>query len=293
MDYLLAQRLLISYPETGKAPFNSAMKKTLISLLLAPLLAGCAFRTRIPRTQEAPVYRHASLVQLLRRLSAGSNNLSNVKAEFSAAMTDIHTGRKQTCRGILALARPDRLRMKASKAMLPTLFDLLCDGGDVALFIPREKTVYRRSAGDKTMTSGLPDIGALADVFWGGREKGKPIHFLEVDGPRYVVCSIAHNGEHGVLLRKVFFDRVNLNPVRYRYFNAEGNCVRDIRCSDFLTAEGGEYLIPRRITISAPEHGKIISLRLKDIKINSLLNPGLFTLDIPDGVTTRPLEDYM
>ncbi len=255
-------------------------------------LTSCAVYGPRPPAHKMPVYQSASLDQLLKRLSVGSSSVTNVKADLSASITDFKTGAAQSFSGMLAMARPDKLRMRGSKAMLPTLFDLLYDGHDLTLFVPREKTAYRATRDALRIRRGLTGASLLTDIFFGDGGAAGNTHFLQTSASQYTVYSIAPLKEHVRLLRKVYFDRENLSPVRYQYFEGEGILACDIRCGDFLVPRGGAEAIPLKIALEAPPGENALSLTLTDVRLNGNLNPELFIFAMPADSRVRPLEEY-
>jgi outer membrane lipoprotein-sorting protein len=269
------------------------MKTALISsLFLILLTAGCAVCPSRPAVTIQPVYQHASLDQLLKRLSMSSSTVDTIKADFSASMADLKTGVTQSCSGILALAGPDKLRMRGSKAMLPTLFDLTDDGKQLTLYVPSEKTAYRAERGTDSARRGLAGVSFFTDIFFGDDEERGILHLLESSASQYTVYSVGTRERTARLLRKVYFDRENLLPVRYQYFDGEGALMCDVANGDFYIPVTGGRAVPRKIALEAPPGENRIALTLTNIKPNSRLNPALFTFTVPPGARVRPIEEY-
>ena len=264
----------------------------LLSLIIIQALAGCALRAPVAATPKSHVYQRASLEQLLERLSSGSANVTNLKADFSASITDLTNGTTQSCSGILAMEKHEKLRMRGSRAMLPTLFDLLYNGNQLTLFIPRDKTVYRATCDAGRARRGLTGVSFFTDIFLGNGDERGSLHFLETSTSRYTVYSIAPLKGHAQLLRKVYFDRENLVPLRYQYFDVEGILACDIICSDFFVPMEGRESLPRQIALEAPPGENRIVLTLTAIRLNGHLNPDLFSFTMPADARVRPLEEY-
>ncbi len=267
------------------------MRRTIFLIVILLLLEGCAFRKADLKSKRRPLYRSATLEQLVDRLSDGEAGVSNIKANFTALLTDLGSGKKESCSGVLAMGRPDRLRMKASKAMLPTFFDLLCVGQKVTLYLPRDRTVYQGNTSSNTAGPAIPELGILTSLLWGQREDRGTVNFLESHESRYIIYTVEQKPETTRLIKKVVFDRLNLQPIRYQYFNRRGELVRDIACSDFFSAKESIAPLPRQISIMAPLEKKRIALRLRNIRLNSQLNPDLFRIKLPPSFRLRPLEE--
>lgn len=273
--------------------YSLFMKMMLLLFLVIMLfITGCAVYTPRPTAHKMPIYQSASIERLLKRLSTGSSTVTNIKADFSASITDLKNITTQSCSGILAMAKPDKLRMRGSKAMLPTLFDLLYDGNQLTLFVPRDKTVYRSARNAESIRRGLTGVSFFTDIFFGNEGEQGSLHFLETSTSQYTVYSVVLLKGNPRLLKKVYFERANLFPVRYQYFDGEGTLTCDIRCSDFFVPLAGAEAIPREIALEAPPGENKIVLTLTDVRLNSHLNPELFTFAMPADANVRPLEEY-
>ncbi len=277
--------LMISY---------SPLMKTALTLLLFLMFftAGCAVYPPRPAAPPQPVYQHASLNQLLKRLSISSSTVVNIKADFSASMTDLKTRATQSCNGILAMEKPNKLRMRGSKAMLPTLFDLLDDGKRLTLYVPREKTIYHSERGAEAARRGIAGMASVTDIFFGDGDGSRGSCFLESSASQYTVYSISVREGTARLLRKIYFDRENLLPVRYQYFDGDGALACDVTCGDFFTPATGGRAIPGKIAFESPPGENRIVLTLSNIRTNNRLNPNLFTFATPADVRVRPIEEY-
>jgi hypothetical protein len=139
---------------------------------------------------------------------------------------------------------------------------------------------------------GIPDTELLTGAFLGLREKPGLVHFLETDSSRYLLYSVDAPGGPASLVRRVVFDRKDLSPVRYDFFDREGRLAHELRCSGFAPAQGARVPLPREISLRVPDGGPRISLRLSDLRVNAPLAAGIFTLDTPPGTAVRPLEEY-
>jgi len=254
--------------------------------------AGCASRQPVRGPHVPPPYMNASLEQLARRLAPGGSGITSLKASYVASLRNGDGGDTQSCEGVLAMERPVKLRGKGSRAMLPTLFDLLCDGDQVTLHIPRENTVYRSGGANAQRGCGIADFRRLTEIFLGEEGTEGALHFLETMPSQYVVYTVRPEGGGAALLKKVYFDRADLSPVLYQHFDAGGRLAIEVRCGDFAVAEGGGARIPREVAVESPEAGARLSLRLRTIRVNAPLNPSLFALEVPPGARIRPLEEY-
>jgi len=207
-------------------------------------------------------------------------------------MIDLRSGATQSCNGMLAMAKPDKLRMKGSKAMLPTLFDLTDDGKKLTLFVPREKTAYRAERGTDDRRRGIAGMASVTDIFFGDKDGRNCSCFLEASASQYTVYSVSISDGTAKLLRKVYFDRETLLPVRYQYFDGDGALVCDAACSDFFTPTTGGRAVPRKISFEAPPGEGRIVLTLSNIRANNRLNPAIFAFTAPADIRVRPIEEY-
>ena len=254
-------------------------------------LTGCAVYR--PPPERTAAYQTASLEELLEQISARDSKVSTVKADFSASVTDLQNGKSQSCSGVLGMEKPDKLRMQGSQIMLPTLFDLLWDGTRLTLYVPKEKTIYRSGNSPDSSRRGLAAVKLLTELFIGERSESGRFYFLESSPRQYIVYYVEQGGSRMRLLKKIFFDRRDLSATRYQYFDDNGVIVCDVHCSDFIRPpDAARRPLPREAAIDAPPGKTRISLRLKNLRVNTPVSPALFTFTPPPGTTVRPLEEF-
>ena len=272
----------------GNMRTRSRAVKAIISIVPVLLAAGgCVHRGPAPARTPAPVYPPVTMDRLLRRMEGGIEGLHSLTASFSALVSDGRNGKKQRLSGMVAMERPGKMRMKASTAMLPTLLDVRLAGGELSIFIPREKAVYGGRTRDFPVLPGIPDPLLISSVFWGSGEPEGTLNVMEIDGPEVVVYSIGG----GRLIKKVVFDRASLRPVRYRYYGEGGICTREVLCNNYFPAGDGPVTIPRRIVVISHAPPVTVSLLLGRIRVNPPLKPAVFAFTAPPGTRVRPLED--
>lgn len=219
--------------------------------------------------------------------------MSTLKADFSASVTDLQNGKSQSCSGVLGMEKPDKLRMKGSQIMLPTLFDLLWDGTQLTLYVPKEKTIYRSGNSPDSSRRGLAAVKLLTELFIGERTESGRFYFLESSPHQYIVYCVAQRGSRVRLLTKIFFDRRDLTASRYQYFDDNGVVVCDVHCSDFIRPpEAARRPLPREAVIEAPPGKTRISLQFKNLRVNTPVSPALFMFTPPPGTAVRPLEEF-
>lgn len=273
----------------NKALENHAARGLLFAALT---VAGCALRPIAPPREAPPAYLSASLDELLARLAPGDAGVATLQGSYSAVLADRSAGTARSFSGMLAMEKPDKLRMKGSAAMLPNLFDLLCDGDRAALYVPRENAVYRASGGVELLRHGLPDPQLLTSLFVGEGESAGTVHFVESFPSRYIVYTVIPGKRTGKLVRKVVFDRTDLSPVLFEYFDSGGVLQRTVRCADFLMPQGCPAALPREILIEEPAAGRSLALWLDKFNTNVPLNPGMFSLVTPPGARTLSIEEH-
>lgn len=260
-------------------------------LLSAAAAQGCAVLRPPPPPAAPPSYRSASLDELLRVLSPGEGGVATVQASYSARLRDRQKGAARSFSGMLAMGRPGSLRMRGSAAMLPNLFDLLVDGDRTALHVPRDNAVYEARGEAALLRHGLPDPRILTSLFVGRAATDGALHLLETLPSSYIVYEAATGRGKARLVRKVVFDRADLSPVRLEYFDDAGMLLRTVHCAGFFTPPGTTAAVPREVRIEEPSAGRSLTLRLTDLRVNTPLNPGIFSLESPPGARRLPLEE--
>jgi hypothetical protein len=270
-----------AHPRRLSSPLRAAL-----CALSAFAVAGCAIRP--PQAQAPAPVLTASREELLARIVPGGTGVRTLQAAYSASFSCPARGPARAFSGMLALEHPAKLRMRGGAAMLPTLFDLLDDGDTVSVHMPRDRALYRGPSASG-LPGGFPDAALLAGVLLGLRGGDGLVHAMETEPDRYLLHSF--DPAAATLSRRVTFDRRDLSPVRYEYFDREGRRARDVRCAAFSPADGASASLPRRVAIEAPAEGARLVLRLSDLRVNPAHAAGMFTLAPPPGTVVRPLAE--
>jgi outer membrane lipoprotein-sorting protein len=120
---------------------------------------------------------------------------------------------------------------------------------------------------------------------------------------RYYVLTVLRGGYKTEILRKVWFDRADLNMVRLESYGPKGALLSDVRYSDWQPADasaagtssaaGGNTVqeYPRNIRIDRTRDEYQLNMSIKKIVLNERLEADRFTLTPPAGAEVVHVGD--
>jgi outer membrane lipoprotein-sorting protein len=278
---------------------------------------GCLLRSR-------PVQVRMSSAQLLsatRDELVARVNVDAAKIQTMNATVDIDAstgGSKkgkiteyQEIRGYLLAEKPDYLRMIG---LLPIVrnkaFDMVSNGDQFKLWIPpKNRFVVGHNEITKPSTSTLENLRPqhISDALLLHEvDKNNEIAVLEgsneivpdpatrkdVEQPNYILDIIRRmDSGQWFLARKIYFNRITLQPYRQVVYDRNGYVATDASYDDFKPVEGTQF--PNLIRIWRPQEEYTVTLHFIKLDINKPMTPEQFALDQPAGSTLINLDDHM
>jgi outer membrane lipoprotein-sorting protein len=97
---------------------------------------------------------------------------------------------------------------------------------------------------------------------------------------RYYILNILKKSAEG-FERKIWFDRFDLNFVRQKIFNGNGQVGSDISYGNFKVNNGISY--PTEINFRRPQEEYSLRIQIKNLKMNEALKEDQFVLKKPAG----------
>jgi hypothetical protein len=206
----------------------------------------------------------------------------------------------------LLLARPASIRVIGQVPVIgKTAFDMASDGETFRVSIPSKNKflvgpVAVTRASDKPIENLRPQH--LLDAFlWPEIRKEEEVLFEEFndEAGRYYILTVLRGGYRTEILRKIWFDRADLQVSRLENFGPNGMLQTDIHLSDWrpldapaATGAGGESAAPaagavtsfaRTIVMDRPHDDYRLDLQVNKISVNEPIPPARFQLDQPPG----------
>ena len=252
-------------------------------------LAGCVGpvrrTTRIdPSDMPAPALE-ATLPDLLERLDSQSEKIQTLTATVDLQPTagSVYSGvirEYHDVRGFILIKKPDLIRILGQAPVVRTdIFDMVSDGQEFRLSIPiKQKFIVGKTALKRTSQNALENL--------------RPQHIFEAlvippidhstskfvfeqaneNGHRfYIVTVLKAAGENEfVPIRKIWFDRSDLNVSRMQIYGDEGSYTEDVHYSYYRDFDGITF--PGQIDLQRP---------IEDYRLAITIEKGVFNEDLP------------
>jgi outer membrane lipoprotein-sorting protein len=105
----------------------------------------------------------------------------------------------------------------------------------------------------------------------------------EENGRRYYILTVfqAGDGEAMFPLRKIWFDRANLDVARLQTYGPKGNYIEGVDYSGYQDFEGTRY--PSLIQITRPVEDYRLGIAIQKAAFNKDIPPDKFELKKPEG----------
>ena len=269
-------------------------------------LTSCVIHktTRIPPAGTPFPAQKASLEELISRLRLLSEGFQTLKAtaELAPTVGSIHLGTIQEYRDIkvfILLTKPSRFRMVGQAPVLRTnIFDMVSDGESFRLYIPsKRKFIVGNNSGKRKARNSLENLRPqhlLSALLLKKVDEATEKFFLEETiskGRQFYVVHVVAQFKRGEirLLRKIWFDRANLEVSRVQRFGPKGKYVQDVTYADYQNFDGVHY--PTAIQLTRPVEDYRLAIRIQKATFNQVIGPEKFALEPPRGVERIVLQE--
>jgi hypothetical protein len=277
---------------------------------LAPLSCGCGGRT-IKRTttlspQSKPVVRDATRDELLDKYNEIARSVKSVNAtvelkptagsKYSGVIEEYHE-----VKAFLLAQRPASIRMIGQAPVVDTtIFDMASDGDTFRVYIPsKNKFIVGPVAAERTSDKPIENLRPhhlIEALLWPEIRKEESVLFEEFNDEtaRYHILTELRGGYRTEILRKIWFNRADLQVSRLQAFGPKGILLSDAHVSDWQpllgdqeipasATPGGLNAFPRQIRIERPHDDYRLDLQITKLSLNEQLPPDRFKLEQPSG----------
>jgi hypothetical protein len=277
---------------------------------LAAITCGCAGRNGVnTRTTLAPaakpVMLDAGKQELLDKynvIAAGVKSL-NATVELKPTAGSRYSGvidEYHEVKAFLLARRPAEIRVIGQAPIVgTTVFDMASDGETFRVSIPSKSkflvgAVALERASDKPIENLRPQH-LLDALLWPEIQKPETVLLEEFndESARYYVLTVLRGGYQTEILRKVWFDRANLQVVRLESYGPKGVLLSDARFSDWevlsdpsqpaAALPAGVTSFPRAIRIDRPHDDYRLDLQVTKVTLNDDIPADRFKLEQPAG----------
>lgn len=277
---------------------------------LASLSFGCGGRTIKTTTtlppQSKPVVRDATRDELLDKYNEIARAVKSVNAtvelkptagsKYSGVIEEYHE-----VKAFLLAQRPASIRMIGQAPVVgTTIFDMASDSETFRVYIPSKiKFIAGPVATERTSEKPIENLRPqhlLDALLWPEIRKEESVLFEEFNDEiaRYYILTVLRGGYRTEILRKIWFNRADLQVSRLQAFGPKGVLLSDVHVSDWQPLVTGQEIpastapdrlnaFPRQIRIDRPHDDYRLDLQIAKLALNERLPPDRFELDQPPG----------
>ena len=242
---------------------------------------------RIPAEPAPPL---ADADDAIRLLHSKYGNIRFLKAGGTIEARFPAERRRKRVSFVMMLERPDKLRIRAYRTLVPLLFELVYNGKRCWLYIPNKRTAYLSEDCDVFYFDN-GDIALSANMLIAA-----VVVVSDFDALLSTASELHQEGEFAVLTfmappgmrRELWIDRVTGLINRQIIFNRNGEkeVIVEYREQDAT----GNAVVPRHLELILPQADTSISLNIDEIKIDAQIPPGAFEFSPPLGTSILQAE---
>jgi hypothetical protein len=284
------------------------MRTCLVWATLAAICGGCV-KVHKPRpvppaerrvaknaTREELLESYDAMVQGVKTLNATVQLKPTTGSKYSGVIDEYHE-----VKAFLLAARPAEVRVIGQAPVIgKTVFDMASDGDTFRVSIPsKNKFLVGAVALERASSKPIENLRPqhlLEALLWPEIRKEEAVLVEEFndEAGRYYVLTVLRGGYQTEILRKIWFDRADLQVIRMQSYGPKGALLSDVRVSDWqaLTAgeqaaaaatQGGVAAFPRAIRIERPHDDYRLDLQFTKLALNGEIPADRFKLEQPTG----------
>ncbi|HMD39401.1 MAG TPA: hypothetical protein VKH15_08975 [Candidatus Acidoferrum sp.] len=272
---------------------------------LAGLSGGCGGAVKqvqnVPAAQRA-VALDSTREELLDKYNAIAKGVKSLNmtvelkptagSKYSGVIEDYHE-----VKAFLLAERPAYIRMIGQAPVIgKTVFDMTSDTDTFRVSIPsKNKFLVGPIAMDRNSKKPIENLRPqhlLDALLWSEIRKEEEVFFEEFNDERarYYILTVVRGGYLREVLRKIWFDRADLQIVRLQEFGSKGALLSDVRFSDWralIADQEGTPLaftsFPFAIQIDRPHDDYHLNLQVTKLMLNEDIPADRFKLEQPAG----------
>ena len=251
-----------------------------------------------------PVIKDATREELLEKYNLYAQNIQTVNAtvvlkptagsKYSGVIEEYHE-----VKAFLLASRPANIRMIGQAPVIgTTVFDMASDGETFRVSVPsKNKFLVGYVTGEFNSSKPIENLRPqhlLDALLWPEIRKEESVLFEEFNDEtaRFYVLTVLRGGYRTEILRKIWFDRADLQVSRLQTFAPKGLLVSDVRYSDWQPVDPAQAGTPvsgpvttfaHNIRIDRPHDDYRLDLQVSKIVLNTDLPADRFKLEQPTG----------
>jgi outer membrane lipoprotein-sorting protein len=266
----------------------------LLPAVVALFASGCAVSQRrtVPPAEVRPALeatpdqllaQYNQLARAVRSLNAGVEMVPVAGSSYSGVIEQYHD-----VRGFILAQRPASIRVIGQAPVVAkNIFDMVSDGNTFRIYIPSKNkfivgpATFERPA--KKPIENLRPQHLLDALFWPEMDLRQQVLFEEFNAEpaRYYILTVIRGVSRLEVVRKIWFDRAELNLARIQLYAPGGRLVSDTRYADWQPVADVRY--PREIRIARPHDDYQLEVRITQLTLNEAIAASRFDLEQPPG----------
>lgn len=251
-------------------------------------------------TREELIDRYNAIADGVQSFNATVQLKASTGSQYSGVIDEYHE-----VKAFLLASRPANIRVIGQAPVIgKTIFDMASDADTFRVSIPsKNKFLVGPIAVERASKKPIENLRPqhlLDAIMWSEIRKQEPVLFEEFNDEtgRYYVLTVLRGGYQTEILRKIWFNRADLQVSQIEEFGPKGVLVSDIRYSDWeaVTASAGTAAtaqtsapaasvaaFPREIHIDRVHDDYQLALQVTKLTLNEDLPAERFKLDQPQG----------
>jgi len=258
-------------------------------------IPAAARRLALEASREELLERYNVLARGVKSINATVELKPTAGSEYSGVIEEYHE-----VKAFLLAERPAKIRMIGQAPVIgKTIFDMTSDGQTFQVSIPsKNKFLVGQVATERTGTKPIENLRPqhlLDALLWPEVRREESVleeEFNDENG-RYYVLTVLRGGYQTEILRKIWFDRADLQVARMQSYGPKGILVSDARFADWQPLVGdqeklsatpaGATSFPREIHIERPHDDYRLELAITKLTLNAEIPADRFELQQPAG----------
>src|SRR5215470_729518 len=283
----------------------------LIMVTLAAICCGCGGTIHTPTrveakdrrvardsTREDLLQQYNSFAEAVKSLNATMELRATTGSQYSKVIDEYHE-----VKVFVLAARPGQIRMIGQAPVIgKNVFDMASDAETFRVSIPsKNKFIVGKNTLDKMSDKPIENLRPqhLVDaLLWPPVHKAEAVLFEEFNDEisRYYVLTVLRGGYQTEILRKIWFDRADLQVARIQNYGPKGALVSDARFANWQPVVGDQEhsgsagspasaaaMFPAAIQLERPHDDYRLDLRVSRVALNQELGAERFKLEQPAG----------
>jgi hypothetical protein len=267
---------------------------------------GAVSTTKTLAPNAKPVAQEATCEELLDKYNQVALGVQTVNltvqlkpttgSRYSGVIEEYHE-----VKAFLLAARPANVRMIGQAPVIgTTVFDMASDGETFRVSIPSKgKFLVGQVAEERASNKPIENLRPqhlLDALLWPEVRKEETVLFEEFNDEtaRFYVLTVLRGGYRTEILRKIWFDRADLQVSRLESYGPKGVLLSDVRVSGWQppladrelpagAAAAAPVAFPRAIRIDRPHDDYRLDLQIAKVTLNEEIAADRFKLEQPAG----------